>query len=407
MRLLVVGIQLEKLKFDQKISMALYQVGKYLEGENELSDALVHLFKITDDYFLTPKDSLTAFAEGKVENILKKALLKRGVDAGFSFAITNNFAKKVFLKAPNFKKEDFHFGRYTRLLGGRIVGTCHCERTLHLDISNLFGYLLLQLDYLSIPSALFIGAIVICLVFLVRILSKEQQLNAIKNDFINNLTHELKTPVFSISLSSKIAKKQLEEGKPENTAKFLTLIENENEKLKTHIDKVLELATLENSHHALKKEPADLHQLIGEALENFDLKVKEQGGILIKHLEAKSHHLAVDKNHFKNAVHNLLENALKYSPEKVEIEVATRNGEGRFVLIINDKGIGIPLEHQKRIFEKFYRAPNKNLHPVKGFGLGLNYVQNIVKAHGGTVSVESVPGKGSTFTLSLKSAKRS
>jgi len=353
-----VGTQLEKRKFDQKIGTVLYQVGKYMEGETELGDALVRLFKITDDYYLIPKDSLIAYAEKQLEDTLKSTLLKRGIDTRFSFAITNNYAEKVFLKGRNFEKEDFHFGRYTRPLGGRIIGECHCERVLHLDINNLFGFLLLQLDYLSIPSALFIVAIVICLVFLVRILNKEQQLNAIKNDFINNLTHELKTPVFSISLSSKIAKKHLEEGQFENAANFLTLIESENEKLKTHIDKVLELATLENSRHALKMEPSDLHQLLAEVVEYFDLKVKEQGGILIQHLEAESHYVAVDKTHFKNVVHNLLENAFKYSQGKVEIAVTTRNESGRFVLTITDKGIGIAPEHQKRIFEKFYRVPN-------------------------------------------------
>jgi signal transduction histidine kinase len=232
-------------------------------------------------------------------------------------------------------------------------------------------------------------------------LRKEEQLNDVKNEFINNLTHELKTPVFSIGLASTILKEHLEKGNIEKAHQFLKMIGRENEKLKTHIDKVLELATLESPNYQLEMQSADLIQLAQEVVDGFKIKVDNKNGTLITDFPKTPLMANLDATHFKNVVQNLLENALKYSPNEVDIKVTIEEVNNAAQLIIRDKGTGISPEFQRKIFDKFYRVPSKNLHEVKGFGLGLNYVQKIVEAHGGNISVESEVDKGAIFIVEI------
>ena len=400
-RLLVVGASLEKVKFDGKIERVLYETNRVLNGENQLSDDLVRLIRAKIYNEPRANDHLRKDVREQLEKILKTHLNQNDIFTDFAFAIKDKLNSKISLKSENFDENEFDFEQYSVALGDGIIGKCHCEQMLHLDISNLFGYLLSELDYLIIPSVLCLLAILICVIFLFRNLKKEQRLNAVKNDFINNLTHELKTPVFSISLASKILKEKLEKGSISDANQFLQLIDNEKDKLKIQIDKVLELATLESANYQLKKEPVNVHELIAETVRDFEVKLNERNGILTQKLNARNANLNLDKTHFKNVLQNLLENALKYSNGTVEIEIETENEGNLFRLGIKDRGIGIPAEHLPRIFDKFYRVPTGNLHKVKGFGLGLNYVKRITEAHGGKIEVKSSEGKGSEFIITI------
>jgi two-component system phosphate regulon sensor histidine kinase PhoR len=223
----------------------------------------------------------------------------------------------------------------------------------------------------------------------------------VKNDFINNLTHELKTPVFSISLLTKVFKEHLKQNKTEKLEAYLDLLEKENTKLKGHIDKVLELASLENGKYNLQKEPCDFHELINDAVAGFSLKLEAQQGKLQKTFQAMSTKLAIDRTHFKNVIQNLLDNAIKYSKGQPDIQIFTQSDQHKLSIMVSDKGIGIAPEHQRHLFDKFYRVTNGNIHPVKGFGLGLSYVKYIVEAHGGSISVDSKKDEGATFTLEI------
>lgn len=393
-RLLIIGVRLEKQGFDLKVQAALQSVSDSLNQPGLLGDALIARLQMPD----APKTT-GIFLADTLDAMLSRQLLRRSIATRFTFALTDQYAGTPYLASRNFKQENFTFDRYKTSLGDRIIGRCHCMRVLHLDMDSLFGYLLGELDYLVIPSGLCLLVILACLALLIHILRKEEKLNRIKNDFINNLTHELNTPAFSISLSAKMAKEQLEKGNAAKAAQLLQLIEKENGKLKTHIEKVLELASLESPRYQLHREKANLHNLIAEVVADFKPQVEKEGGCLEVSLDAAERQVSVDSAHFKNILHNLLDNALKYRRNEPEIKVQTTSDVHFFQLIIYDNGIGIAPEHQRMIFRKFYRIPSGDNGKVKGFGLGLNYVQQVVKAHGGKVLVESQPNKGTTFTL--------
>ena len=393
-RLLVIGAKLEKQRFDQRAVVVQRNIRQALNEPNALSDGLVTRLKRRETGLQQPDfllDSLNFFLQSEMQKV--------GISPNFSFAITPRFTEEVLLSSKNYRAEKFTFNEYPVPLGDYFASRLYGSFTLHIDVENLFGYLLGELDYLVVPSVLCLLAILACLGLLLHILRREERLNAIKNDFINNLTHELKTPAFGISLAGKLARDSLAKGDAEKTLEFLQVIENEKNKLVSHAEKVLELASLESSQQHFRKEKTDLHGLVAEVVENFRPGVELRNGSLTVNLEASVHEVEVDRGHFKNALFNLLDNALKYSPEPPIIEVATANVGQYFQVAVSDQGIGISHDDQRKIFEKFYRANKGDLHEVKGFGLGLSHVQQVVKAHKGKVEVESEAGKGAVFRI--------
>lgn len=393
-RLLVIGARLEKQRFDQQVLVAQASIRQGLNEPSVLTDAIIARLKREGKPAPQPDilvDSLQIF--------LKDEMGKAGISPKFSFAITPLFSEKALLASKNFDAENFDFGDYKIHLGNYFKANLHTELLLHLDIENLFTYLLGDLDYLVIPSVLCLLAILVCLGLLINILRKEQRLNAIKNDFINNLTHELKTPAFSISLATKLARDSLGKEGSEKTLELLQVIENEKDKLVSHAEKVLELANLESGRQHFRKEETDMHELISEVVENFRTQAESRDGKLTVKLDAESHLLTVDRSHFKNILQNLLDNALKYSPNAPVIEVATRNVGNQLEISVRDQGAGIAAKDQRHIFDKFYQVSTGNLHAVKGFGLGLSYVRQVVKAHGGKVEVDSRVGEGTVFRV--------
>lgn len=400
-RLLVIGVKLEKQRFDERVRIVLQEVNLEIENQPIFADSLGNLLIVgneqQDAVFITE----SALIKTKLHKLITQQLENKGITADFTFAITNRYGSETMLVGDDFIKKRFLFDYYSVALNDRVIAQAHGQRVLHLDVSNLFNYLLGELGYLVIPSVFFLVALLICLWFLVRMLRKEEQLNDIKNEFINNLTHELKTPVFSISLASTILKEHLEKGNTDKAHQFLKMIGRENTKLKTHIDKVLELATLESPNYQLETQLTDLNSIVQEVVDGFKIKVENRNGVLKTKFPKMPLMANLDITHFKNVVQNLLENALKYSPNEVDIKVTIEVVEDVIQLIVSDKGAGIPVGSQKKIFDKFYRVPNKNLHEVKGFGLGLNYVQKIVEAHSGDISVESEEGKGAIFIVKI------
>jgi two-component system phosphate regulon sensor histidine kinase PhoR len=249
-------------------------------------------------------------------------------------------------------------------------------------------------------------AIVTVIVFIffaysVWIIMRQRRLGEMKNDFIGNMTHELKTPISTIALSSEVLSDPGIVNEPDRLRSYAHIIRAENERLRTQVERVLQLSTLDRGQLQMKREPVDLHRIVREVGTSFTVQLEERAGELRSALEAPNAVVQGDPVHLANAVFNLVDNAVKYSPERPEVVIRTSSDGKTLRLSVQDNGIGIKKEDLKHVFERFFRVHTGNVHTVKGFGLGLNYVDQVTRAHGGRVRVHSTPGKGSTFTLEL------
>jgi len=231
------------------------------------------------------------------------------------------------------------------------------------------------------------------------VIMHQKRLADVKNDFINNMTHELKTPISTISISSEVLLKDGICNDPQRVNQYARIIYNENKRLENQVERVLQIATLDKEEISLKKTNIHIHDLLESCVSNFRVPIEANGGSLSLELNAATDEIEADKVHLTNIFYNLLDNARKYSEGPAELIVRTESDANGVRIKIIDHGIGIAKDALKNIFEKFYRVPTGNVHNVKGFGLGLYYVKVMTEQHGGTISVKSHPGKGSEFEL--------
>jgi len=245
------------------------------------------------------------------------------------------------------------------------------------------------------------GVFVVAIIIIFR----QKQLNNMKNDFVNNMTHEFKTPISSISLASQMLQDPVVGKTPQTLKHISSVIHDETKRLSFMVEKVLQMSVFERDKSILKLNEIKINSLIKDIISNFSLKVTNKVGKIISKLEAVDDNALIDEVHFTNVVFNLMDNALKYSDKPLLLTVETRNEKDRLLVSIEDNGIGIMKEDLKRIFEKFYRVSTGNLHNVKGFGLGLAYVKKIVTEHKGTIKAESEPNIGTKFIISIPTLK--
>ena len=250
-----------------------------------------------------------------------------------------------------------------------------------------------------LASILFTGIILFCFTYSVQVIFRQKKISEMKTDFINNMTHEFKTPIATISLAADSISSPMISGSPDKVSRFAEIIRQENKRMNNQVEKVLQMAQIDKREYQLNLSPVDLHEIINRAIEHASLQVEKKDGIVTSELLAKNPVIEADVTHVSNMVHNLLDNANKYSPKNPEISVHTRNVSGGVEVIVKDRGIGMSKEARKHIFDKFYRVHTGNLHDVKGFGLGLSYVKVMMTAHKGTVDVKSELDSGSSFIL--------
>lgn len=262
---------------------------------------------------------------------------------------------------------------------------------------NAFGTLFTPWIYVLLIVALVLIFFWYSLVLILR----QKKLSEIKNDFINNMTHELKTPISTISLSSEMLLKDGVQNDAEKLQRYASIIYKENKRLENQVERVLKVAKLDKSEVVLSKTILDVHDLLGEVRDHFKFNQEDKGGKIIMELNAERDRIQADEVHVSNVVYNLIDNAIKYSEEVPEIHVRTYNSKDGICIDIQDNGIGIKKEDLNNIFDKFFRVHTGNRHDVKGFGLGLYYVKTIIEAHKGKVLVKSQVGKGTTFTICL------
>lgn len=250
-------------------------------------------------------------------------------------------------------------------------------------------------------SVIFTGLIFFCFLYTVLVIFRQKKLSEMKTDFINNMTHEFKTPIATISLAADSINSHQIIDKPDKIRRFIDIIRQENRRMNSQVERVLQMALIDKDDFQLKTGSVDMHEIILQAATNFGVQIEKREGTLRTKLKATQPIVEGDATHLTGIIHNLLDNANKYSPEKPDITIQTRNVPIGIEITVQDKGIGINKEARKHIFDKFYRVHTGNVHDVKGFGLGLSYVKAIVTAHKGLIDLKSEPGKGSSFIVTL------
>jgi two-component system phosphate regulon sensor histidine kinase PhoR len=275
------------------------------------------------------------------------------------------------------------------------------EELLSVIVPNQQSLIWREVIWFIVGSILFTLIITTAFFITIRTLLKQKKLSEIKSDFINNMTHEFKTPLATISLAVDALKNDKVTGNKEKTDYFTGIIKEENKRMNKQVETILQAALLDKQEVQLNLKRLLAHDLIISALNNINLQVEEKGGNIDVDLDAENDLILADEVHFTNLINNLLDNAVKYSKEDLHIKLSTKNSGNNLKIKIEDNGIGMNKETLHRIFEKFYRAHTGNVHNVKGFGLGLSYVKTMVDAHHGHIKAESVLGKGSTFCITI------
>jgi two-component system phosphate regulon sensor histidine kinase PhoR len=273
--------------------------------------------------------------------------------------------------------------------------------SLIIVIPNVRLYLLNSLRWIILGALLFILVVLAAFFITIRSLLNQRKVNEIKNDFINNMTHELKTPLATISLAVDALKTEKVQSDPTSVAYFSNIIKEENVRMNKHVEIILETGQLENKDLELTKQPVNVHDLIQAVVDSYKLQLEEKPSNLHMQLDATAPEIIADEEHLLHVLSNLLDNAIKYSKETIDILVSTINVNNKMIITIEDNGIGMTSETTKHIFEKFYRAHSGNIHNVKGFGLGMSYVKRIVALHKGQIRVQSELDHGTTIVIIL------
>ncbi|PKD16246.1 histidine kinase [Salegentibacter salinarum] len=387
-----IGLNLAELQFEQKIERAGSDLKEDLSNENQLSFLIAQSLE-GSNYFTLSQDSLQDASKHFLNDFIRDRLVTNRIKTDFSY---NLYSKdgSIDLKSPvNFSPEDSII-KYPVQLEGYLPETLEKDVTLELHFKDLNSYFLSQLHGLLIPGLLFLAIIIFVVIWMLRLFYWQRNLIIITNDFINNLTHELKTPVFSIGVATKILEKDLNE----NQKPIVFHIRKQVDRLNKHILQVLDLASLETKKRFIDYKVLDLRPKLLQWCEDFKMQSDLENFTFNFELQSGEYKVKVAVPHFENAINNLLDNAKKYS-DNPQISLTAYSEKSKLHICISDNGKGISEKEKQRIFKKFYRVPEGDLHTVKGYGLGLSYVQEVIKRHQGRIKLESELQKGTQITL--------
>lgn len=364
----------------------------YALVNEKLKDFMIRLVK--------EKDPQNISIQKRLENIDLQSLISSYLRGYYNIRIPFTYEiltkKDVLNKVRDKKVENFY---YVDLFQYDYV-----KKDYYLGISfkSVQPVILENMDWLFLASGFCIFGLLFVFIVTIVIIMRQQKLSVIKNDFINNMTHEFKTPIATISLATSAITKEKVLNDRKQLLQFNTIIKNENDRMNKYVERILQQAKLDRGELHLKRERVDMNELVREAVEHFVLLVQNAGGTLMYRPETEDFILQADEVHLMNVVCNLIDNAVKYSVEAPRIEVYTRRIEDKWVIGVKDQGIGISKEAQRKVFKRFYRVPSGNLHNVKGFGLGLSYAKSIVELHNGTIELTSRKNKGTLVEIIFK-----
>lgn len=338
-----------------------------------------------------------------LDTLLHQELSNRGIDLPYNYGITQENSKEVMIRNVSGNQEEELDEIRNSELTASLFPMDLLQKDYHLSIHfpRQRNYLMKQALLPLTSSGVLMLVIIGCFAYAIMVILRQKKISEIKNDFINNMTHEFKTPIATVSLATEALQDDDIKSNKNIVDRYVQVIKDENRRLGMQVEKVLQIASLDKKDFKLKFENADIHDIIQKALGNIEIVVEKRDGRISSQLLAGNPVLEADKVHLTNIIYNLLDNANKYSPEAPEIHIRTENISTGVIIKISDKGIGMAKEAAEKIFDKFYRVSTGNVHDVKGFGLGLSYVKSIIEMHQGTISVKSELGKGSTFKVYL------
>ncbi len=329
------------------------------------------------------------------------ALKREGIRDSFEFAVYDHFAQNY---APDFSSSGYSNRKSEDEFVKPLFENDRMQKgqyALRLQIGSGNNYVWNKVRPMVLLSALFSILILLCFGYSLYFIFKQKKISQIKNDFINNMTHELKTPLASISLAASSIKHPQIINRPEEVERFANLIADEEHRINKHIEHVLEIASLDRSELQLKLESCDLMNILRNSIRNVELSLEEAGGQILFNPEPGTAPIVADELHLTNVFTNILDNSIKYRNGQLTIEVSLRKQGNDYLVCVKDNGIGMTASEQKQAFDKFYRAESGDVHNRKGFGLGLSYVKSIVKALHGNVEMHSEKNKGTTVNVIL------
>ena len=353
------------------------------------------------ELLLNVKFTAQAITPEEMNMIIVQAMKSNGIKQPFEFCVTNIFNNPI-CASPGFNSSMFSESLFTRLTPPASAQ----PETIFLYVKEPKNYLMRQMASMIIASILFTIIIISAFALTIRTMLRQKNISEIKSDFINNMTHELKTPLATISLAVDALNNEKVIHDTDKIKYYSGMIKEENKRMHKQVETILQAAKLEKQEDLnLNIQSLDAHAAIDKVAKNLSLQIQERQGELQLNLMANKCFIDVDEVHFSNIIFNLLDNAIKYSKDAPIISISTQDNNDMLAIKIKDNGIGMNRETASRAFEKFYRAHTGNLHNVKGFGLGLSYVKTMVEAQDGYIKLESILGKGSTFTVNLPLSK--
>ena len=389
------AFDLKEDEFERQVNTALLNVAQQIFSfSGTPSPANNPVKQLSTNYFVVMVNS--EIDASLLEFLLRTEFERRSIKTDFEYGIYDCANEKMV------------YGNYVALR--EAVEKNNAEKNLPkwtnqgyyfgVQFPNREGQILNQMG-IWIFSSLVLVLVIVFFAYTLFVILKQKRLSEVQKDFINNMTHEFKTPIATIAVSTEVLKNPTIIQHPERLLNYATIIESENHRLKQHVERVLQMAKMDKDHIELKRENVNLHNVIEEVVQGMHVPLQEKGGEVILNLQAEQPMIHVDKLHITNVIYNLLDNAIKYCNGNPRIIIITKQNKKTLMFEIKDNGIGIHDADQRKIFQKFYRVPTGNVHNVKGFGLGLNYVKQIVESHKGKVGLTSQAGGGSLFSIYL------
>ncbi|MEO5999480.1 MAG: HAMP domain-containing sensor histidine kinase [Chitinophagaceae bacterium] len=407
----------EELKMH--VSSSIHEVAEQLIAEtnttlpNLKNSPLKPIFTWPSDQllneFMKPSTISSRYTEYEINEKMRKSFNYHGLKGTkFEFAILNDagflgyeMKSKAFVNIVEDTVRHLQFFYPIQAPSGSNYEGLVPEETLVVIVPNVRHIVISQLRWMIAGAILFTLVLLAAFYVTLNALIRQKKLSEIKNDFINNMTHEFKTPLATISLAVDALQNEKVLQSREKMNYFRGIIKEENKRMNKQVETILQAALTDRQELQLNLKPIHVHDVIHTALGNFNLQLQDKNGHADLQLNATNDLIHADEVHFTNIISNLVDNAVKYSKDNLQIKIVTSNTNKSLIIKIEDNGIGMSKETIKRIFEKFYRAHTGNLHNVKGFGLGLSYVKTVIDAHHGKIKVESVLGRGTSFIIEM------